>query len=367
MELKCDSAEFSEILSVCQGISERRATMPVLSHVLINAESESIITATVTDLETTLEARSNAQIYNKGSIALPAKKLFEIIREIPQGEVEIKTLDNNWVYIKSNAVSFKLAGLPAVDFPTTPTDGLLNETSIETEILEDMISKTIFAIATDELRRNLAGIYIEPQKGESIRVVGTDGHRLSYVEKNISNKLNIENGVILPRKGVMELKKLLKAAQDMRITIGNSFLTASIGKYKIYIRLIEQEYPDYRQVIPQETKSTIIIKKQDILNSLKRVSILSSEKTKSIKMIIDNSKIELIAITPEVGEAREEIEVDYSGEKIELGFNSTYIIDVLEAIGEEMITLNVTDELSPALIKPLESEDYLSVIMPMRV
>ena len=366
MDITCISSEFSDILSLIQGVSERRATMPILSHVLLSTE-KSRIKIVATDLETTIEAWCNAEVRTHGSIAVPSKKLFEIIREIPRGDINLKLIDNNWIHITNQKASFKIAGLAAADYPAIPEQDLSGATEIDTALLDEMISKTIFAIASDDLRRNLAGLYLEPCENNTIRIVGTDGHRLSFVENSFENNQMLQKGIIIPRKGVTELKKLLRNSEKVGINILNNFLVATFSSCNLFIRLIEQDYPDYKQVIPKESRVSITLKREEFLTALKRVSVFSSEKTRSVKLILDKSKLDLIAVTPEVGEATEELEIEYNGDRLELGFNSSYIIDVMDAIGENEVLLNVTDELSPALIRPNSSENYVSVIMPMRV
>lgn len=368
MKFVCDSTRFSETLSIMQGISERRATMPILSHLLISANNNLII-ITVTDLENTLETQCDAQVEGTGKIALPSKKLFEIIREIQKGPIEVEELENNWVQIVSTNVNFKLAGLPARDFPSLPTQDLYDEVQVKASSLDDMIAKTFFAVSNDDLRRNLAGLYFEPHEDGLLRVIGTDGHRLSYVERKFEKGLGFKQGIILPRKGVVELRKLLKNSEsgDIKISVVNNFFIAHSDNIKLFSRLIELEYPDYKQVVPEQSKFSFVVNRDVLHRAVRRVSVLSSEKTKSIKMNISSSKVQLVSVTPELGEAKEEIEVEYSDEAVELGFNSVYIMDVLEAIDKEDVVIEISDELSPALIRPKGEEEYVSVIMPMRV
>lgn len=368
MKFVCDAANLSERLSRVQGISERRITMPILSHLLISA-NDNLITVTATDLENTLETNCSAIVQNGGKIALPSKKLFEIIREIHSGEIEIEELENNWVQIKSSTVSFKLAGLPAVDFPSLPTQDLIGQVQVQASSLDDMITKTFFAVSSDDLRRNLAGLYFEPLEDGLLRVIGTDGHRLSFVEHKFNGGLGFSSGIILPRKGVAELKKLLKDSEsgDIRLSVSNNFFIAQSDNIKLFSRLIELEYPDYKQVVPEQSKFSFEVKR-DLLNAaVRRVSVLSSEKTKSIKMNISAQNMQLVSVTPEIGEAKEDIKIEYSDDSVELGFNSIYIMEVLEAIDTEDIIIEISDELSPALIRPKGEQEYVSVIMPMRV
>lgn len=368
MKFVCDAAGFSERLSTVQGISERRITMPILSHVLVTANVNNI-TITATDLENTVQTECSAMIQSGGKIALPSKKLYEIIREIHSGDIEITQLDNNWVQIQSAGVSFKIAGLPAADFPSLPVEDGNDSVQVNSSQLEDMISKTFFAVSTDDLRRNLAGLYLEPYNENTLRVIGTDGHRLSFVQSNFGNGVGFTSGIIVPRKGVVELRKILKVSsqEEIKFSVVNNFLIAEAEHIKLFSRLIELEYPDYKQVIPDQSKYSFQVNREALQSAVRRVSVLSSEKTHSIKMNLSDSKLQLLSVTPEIGEAREEIQVDYTDEPVELGFNSLYIQDVLEAIDTDMVTVQITDELSPAILKPAESEDYISVIMPMRV
>ena len=368
MKFVCDATKLSETLSIVQGISERRITMPILSHLLISA-NDKLITVTATDLENTLETKCDVLVHSGGKIALPSKKLFEIIREIHGGEIEIEELENSWVQILSGGVSFKLAGLPARDFPSLPTQDLQQQVRVQASSLDDMIAKTFFAVSTDDLRRNLAGLYFEPHGDGLLRVIGTDGHRLSFVEKKFENGLGFNEGIILPRKGVVELRKLLKSSGngDIKISVSNNFFIAESGNIKLFSRLIELEYPDYKQVIPEQSKFSFTVNREVLNGAVRRVSVLSSEKTKSIKMNLSSSKIQLVSVTPELGEAKEEIDVEYTDDPVELGFNSVYLMDVLEAIDTEQVVIEITDELSPALIKPMGEQEYISVIMPMRV
>ncbi len=368
MKFVCDASSLSEKLSIVQGISERRITMPILSHVLISS-NENNITVTATDLENTLQTECSAIVQASGKIALPSKKLFEIIREIHSGDIEIEELDNNWVQIQSSGVNFKLAGLPAADFPSLPVQQLQNQADVQAAMLDDMIAKTFFAVSADDLRRNLAGLYLEPLDGGMLRIIGTDGHRLSYIEKKFESSLGFNTGIILPRKGVSELRKILKNTDSgqVKLTVMNNFFIAESKDITLFSRLIELEYPDYKQVVPEVSKYSFVVNRETLKTAVRRVSVLSSEKTKSIKMNIGPSNLQLLSVTPELGEAKEQIEVQYSDEPVELGFNSVYIMDVLDAIDSEQVEIEITDELSPALIRPGGDQNYVSVIMPMRV
>jgi DNA polymerase-3 subunit beta len=239
--------------------------------------------------------------------------------------------------------------------------------SVESFLIEDMISKTIFAVSPDELRRNLAGIYFEESSEKNLRLVATDGHRLSLVEKKIEGGVKFKKGFVVPKKGVAELRKVLRLSETVRIGVGENFFMAEGENIVLIARLIDADFPDYKQVTPEVTKITITIGRDELLSALKRVSILSSEKTRSVKLNIEKDLITLVSVSPEFGEAKESIPLEYSGEPAELGFNARYLMDVLEAITQEKVQIGLIDELSPAVIKPGDEEVYISVIMPMRV
>ena len=368
MKFRVEAIKLAERLGLIQGIAERRATMPILSHVLVSA-SGGKIKLTATDLETTMTTWCDVSILKDGSITLPARKLYEIVKELPlQGEIDIEEIGNHWTQIKAQSAIFKIAGLPAEDFPSIPQLPSDNLFRVESRVLDDMIGKTIFAVSPDDLRRNLSGIYFEKKEGRTLRLVATDGHRLSLVEKGIEDDIKLKRGVVVPKKGVMELRKMVKLDEDVKIGCGKTDFIACSSGISLIVRLIDAEFPDYRQVVPQNTKVTVHVKREEFLSALRRVSILSVERTRSVKMSVESGKMTLASVSPELGEAKEVVPIDFTGDYLELGFNARYLMDVLEVISGDVIQLGITDELSPVVIKPVgEEEVYISVIMPMRV
>lgn len=366
MKFKAEAIDLSERLGLIQGIAERRVTMPILSHVLVSSSKDKL-ELSVTDLETTMSASCSATILREGSLAIPARKLYEVVKELPQGEIEVEDIGNHWVQLKTPSATFKIAGLPSEDFPAVPELSSEDLFSVQSSLIDDMITKTIFAVSPDDLRRNLAGIYFQKTGKHNLRFVATDGHRLSLVERNINSEVKLGRGVVVPKKGVAELRKVVKLAENISIGFGKNFFIAEGGGTILIVRLIDAEFPDYNQVIPEVTKSSFQVKQDEFLSALRRVSILSSDKTKSVKITVNRGEMTLVSVSPELGEAREVVPIEFAGDSIELGFNARYLMDVLEVIGEETVHLGITDELSPAVIKPVGEDVYISVIMPMRV
>ena len=369
MKLSIEKNVLLEKLNLVQGIAERRATMPILSHILFKC-SESRVNITATDLETTLSTWAEAEIEKNGNVsgmAIPARKLYEIIKELPEGTIEIEEIKNNWIELKTSSGNYKIAGLPGDDFPILPEIQTDDFFTIDTGILDELISKTIYSVSPDDLRRNLAGIYFEKTENGSLRLVATDGHRLSLAEKKTDEDVVLKSNVLVPRKAVSELRKLLKQLKSIKIGYEKNFFITTGEDLVLFSRIIDADFPDYKQVIPENSEIEIILSRDVFLSALKRVCVFSSEKTKSVKLNLENNSITLTSVSPDVGEAKESFNVDYQGEPKEVGFNGNYIIDVLETMSESEIKFLLTDELSPTVLKPAENDNYISVVMPMRI
>lgn len=366
MNIRVDKQTLTEKLGLVQGIAEKRATMPILSHILMEP-FENGIRITATDLETTLSVNCAASVDSSKSIAVPARKFFDIVRELPEGDIEIKEIKNNWIEITTSSAAFRIACLPSEDFPSVPGITSENMFQIDSDVLDSMIYKTIYCVSADDLRRNLSGIYFEKRDGNVIRLVATDGHRLSFVEKELENDVLLRDNVLVPRKAVSELRKLLKQGDNIRIGCEKNFFITVTDEIVLFSRLIDADFPDYNQVIPESTRYSLILDRDMLLSALKRVSIFSSEKTRSIKVTVTPGSVVLTSVSPDVGEARESLPVDFNGEELNIGFNARYLLDIMESIEEDNVKVELTDELSPAIVTPDGRKDYVCVVMPMRV
>jgi DNA polymerase-3 subunit beta len=373
MKFTIEKEIFVKALQKIQGIVEKRNTMPILSNVLIEAE-ENKLTFIATDLEVGMKSSYPAKVTENGRITISAKKLYEIIREFPDETVTLSTRDNNWVDINCGKAKFNIVGLSPDEFPFFPKISENSLFSLSSEELSTMIELTAYAICHDETKYNLNGIFFKISKDESIntlRLVATDGHRLCVADRKIAESANseqLDKGVIFPKKGIIELKKLCDEEQG-EILLGFIDNSAAIikGSTTIVMRLVDGEFPDYTRVVPTGNNRDIIINREKFLHSLKRMAILSSEKFKGIKFDIENGSMEISSSNPELGEAREEIEVNYNGDKITTRFNARYLIDVLNVLPDDEILLLLRDEMSPAILKPANKDGFLSVVMPMRL
>jgi DNA polymerase-3 subunit beta len=284
-------------------------------------------------------------------------------------QVQLKRLENDWVEIRSGRSVFKIVGIDAKEFPQFPKfDGkALSSTPAST--LREMIERTLFSVSTDETRYSLNGVYAEQGEGGNIRMVATDGHRLAFEEQAVGS-FGLTKGVILPRKGLAELKKLLESGADGTVALGFKENLGLVIKdnIELFMRLIDGDFPDYTKVIPKGNPNIVKVEHNELLQALRRVSILSSERYKGVRMEFSNDKVAISANNPDLGEAVEEIEAEYKGKALSIGFNARYLIDVLTVLdGDGEIDIELKDELSPSVIRKAGIDSYLYVLMPMRL
>lgn len=363
---------FLKGLGRIQGIVEKRNTIPILSNVLIEG-SDGEIHLTATDLEVGMKAIYPATIKNPGRITVSAKKIHEIIKELPEKEISFSAKENCWIEIRCGKSIFNIVGLSADEFPYFPNPKDDNFINIKSSIIKEMIEKTFFSISTDESKYNLNGIFlktIEENDKKLLRMVATDGHRLAMIQREIKDNTgdHLQKGVIFPRKGIYELKKLTDEG-DSEIQLGFMDNNAVIKKEKtvVVMRLVDGEFPDYNRVIPKNNDLTACIAQDVFFHALRRMSILSSEKSRGVKIILKNGFMEISSSNPELGDAREDMEISYEGPEVTIGFNARYLLDILQAQGGEKVLLQIKDNLSPGLIKSVSDDNFLAVIMPMRL
>jgi DNA polymerase-3 subunit beta len=368
MELKVKREDFLKALYWTQSTVERRNTMPILANVLIESHGGSI-RVTATDLEIGVRAKLEGEILQEGMVTLNARKLYEIVREAAEETVYLRRLENEWVEVKSGKSVFKMVGLDAREFPAFPDFGPENLIPIPAMVLKEMIDKTAFSVSTDESRSSLNGAFLEEGDGGKLRMVATDGHRLASIERGVSS-LGLEKGVILPRKGLSELKKLLEDVEEGVVFLGfkgNMGLVAR-DNVELFMRLIEGDYPDYGKVIPKDNPLHVKVEQRGLLRALRRVSILSSERYRGVKVEFRQGNMMISASNPDLGEVVEEVEIEYGGKPLTVGFNARYLMDMLGVLGDDAdVGVELKDELSPSLLRRDGDDEYLYVIMPMRL
>jgi DNA polymerase-3 subunit beta len=341
--------------------------MPVLSNVLVRAERSAGLTVSAFDTEIALTSQHRCEVLKDGLVALPARHLYDIVRSLGESEVLLKA-HGSQVELRSGAARFRVVCSPAEDFPALPSPGDAALVEIPADLLALMIERTSFAISLDETRYNLGGIYVEQDKSE-LKMVATDGHRLALIERELSGNLNLGQGVIVPRKGLLELRRLLgeEEAGSCRLGFTKGSVVFRRDGLQMVMRLLDGQFPDYRQVIPKEGSRLVRMSRQKLLESLKRVSLLSTDKSYGVKLELAPEKLTLSSQNPDLGEAQEEVEASVTGGALKIGFNARYLIDVLAVLSCDEVQLGLSDELSPGVIRPVGEAGYLAVVMPMRI
>ncbi|MEJ2470602.1 MAG: DNA polymerase III subunit beta [Desulfuromonadales bacterium] len=370
MNFTIDKDVFLKGLSRVQGIVEKRNTIPVLSNVLLEgADGELCLTAT--DLEVGMQTTYPANIRKPGKITVSAKKLYEIIKELPESEVSFNAKENCWIEVECGKAQFNIVGLSADEFPNFPKPDKTHFIVLESQLCKEMIDKTFFAVSQDESKYNLNGIFCQMLEGtDQLRMVATDGHRLSMIDKTIGASENpeLKRGVILPRKGILELKKLAEEGEgQLQLGFMDNNAVVSKDQTVVIMRLVDGEFPDYGRVIPKSNEQRAVIDVDPFLHALRRMIIVSSEKSRGVKMKLQQNLLEVSSSNPELGDAREELDIDYQGPEISVGFNARYMLDILQVQDQQRIAIILKDNLSPGLIKPVDEDGYLAVIMPMRL
>jgi DNA polymerase-3 subunit beta len=369
MEFTIGRSELLAGLYLTQGIVERRTTIPILSNVLIQTAGDGVVVA-ATDQEIAIRRQCVAAVKRKGTLTAGARKLYEMVREIPEGEVRIRQQDNNWIEVSAGKSRFRLVGLDPREFPAMPEPpaGAGSAVRVSGETLTEMIEYTIFAVSADETRVNLNGIHVERAEGNRLRLVATDGHRLAMITRAVE-KADLEKPVTIPRKAVMELRKVLESGDEpIDIDVHGGVAHARRGRVQMSMRLVEGEFPDYHQVIPAKSERIASVDAANLHAALRRVSVVSSERTRGVKLQLEGQRLDLTTINPDVGEAAEELDIEYDGEPVSIGFNSRYLLDVLGVLPtDKRVEIGLNDEVSPGVIRSAGDADYCYIVMPMRL
>lgn len=352
-----------EGLQKVQHVVSTRTTLPILSNVLLVAK-DGRLTFTTTDLDVGITGSVEANVIKEGATTLPAKRLVNIVRELPASEVQITVDAKNVASIESGPSFFKIIGLGQDDFPPLPDFEGAKEFRMPQPVLRDGLKKTSYAISTDETRYVLNGIYTSFREGK-LTLVATDGRRLAMVENDLDFPASHETDVIVPTKAVQELQRLLGDSGEVLIRLSDSQISFSIGDHLLISKLIEGNYPNYRQVIPGDSTERVELPRESVFDTVRRVSLLSSDKSNSVKLVFGANTVEVTANSPDVGEARETMEVQYTGKPMQIAFNPEFLMAPLRNLESETVYLDLIDEMSPGVIRIDGS--FLYVIMPMRV
>ncbi len=382
MELRISVAELSRVVSLAQGVVQRKNTMPMLSHVLLDAGTDASgngrLQLTATDLDVGIKAARACEVTTPGAVTIPARALADMVRVLPGPDVVLKRLPNQHVEVKSGRTKARLMALSADDFPSLPSYESASFVTVDQTLLTDMVDKTLYAASQDETRYNLNGVYFEPPTSPDgpLTMVATDGHRLVRVERSFAGAADfkLRGPVILPRKGLSELKRVLEGAsvdgdgpQQVELGFHDSHAVVKKGNTILGMRLVEGQFPDYKQVIPRLADKVVRVGQKDLVDSLKRVSVLAQDKMQPVKLALGKDQLTVSCTNPETGEISDDVPVEYAGAAIEVAFNARYLVEALASLDDKNILLKVTDNLSPGLLVGVDEPRHLCVVMPMRL
>jgi len=375
MKVRIGRDELLTGLQRVQGVVEKRNTMPILSNILLEVKQDGV-EIIATDLEIGMRGLYKATVLKPGGVTISARKLFEIIKELPPGEIELTARDNNWTTIQAGKSQFKVVGLPSADYPALPAIEREGLTPLLGDGLLELIRKTLFAAGDNDARYILNGLLVTlvaTDKKTTLRLVGTDGHRLAVAEQEVgkagSKGVPQEIKAIIPKKAAHEMRRLLDEGGDTEPLIGFAKNMMIFRKSGLLLtsRLMEGNYPNYQQVIPKEGGRRITVNRLELESALRRVSVLSRDKANAVKVSFESGKMTLFSSSPDYGEATEELPARYEGEAHSSGFNARYLLDVFGVMDGEDISLQMETPLSPCLIQEPESPGFKCVVMPIKI
>lgn len=385
MEITISKTELSKLLHVTLAIAEKKSTMPILGNILLAAEDKSF-KVTASDLEITAIASSTASVKKSGSITVSAKVFGDLVRELPDTEVTIRSVDRDRIEVVAGSSKMKIVGIGADEYPVPPGLALKTKCKLPASTLTEMINKTLYAVSLDEGRYNMNGVCLEiskEAKSSGIRMVATDGHRLALINRPLEGvaftglslkgtaKTNSSvDHVIVPRKGIAEVRKALETVGDVPVgvDVSEGFLVVEGPAWKLVVRLLDSEFPNYEQVLPKQDGSRITVLSTQLAHALKRVSLVVSDKNKGVRFDFFTNLVRISSSSPELGEAQEELEIQYKGKDFSVGFNARYIIDVLSTIGENQpFVLELNGESGPGKFYAESDESCFGIVMPLRL
>lgn len=370
MQFSLSKPSLLKELNLLQGVVEKKNTIPILSNILIEASSESEISLVATDLDVSMQTSCGADVTRPGAIVLQARKLFDIVRNLPDAPISFSKEDNDWVKLNCGASEFKMVGQAKEHFPATPKSSQQG-LKVEASVLHDLISRTIYAITQEESRYALNGSLFLLSEG-LFQMISTDGHRLALA----ATKEKASDGdaqslkVNIPKKALSELLKLTSGSEEtVEFSEDGNHLFFRLGHRELTTRLLAGQFPNYELVIPKGNDKTVALNSEKVTQAIRRAAVMADERSHGVKFEISNNRLEITSQSTDVGEAQEAIPVDYTGDKLAIGFNAQYLLDFLNVVDTGEVALEFKDEQSPVLMRPVGDEkyDYKYVVMPMRL
>jgi DNA polymerase-3 subunit beta len=373
MELTVSKTDLQKELQLCQGIVEKRSTIPILSNVLLKTAGGRLEIA-ATDLDVTLQSSCAATVKSEGGVTVEARRFFDIIRSMPDEDIKITLQENYSLLLESGTAKFRLLGLPAEDYPTLPKISAATAFTVSLEDLKTMVQKVIFAITHEETRFQLNGALLKVL-GDKLEMVATDGHRMAlvnYPQPIADRKGKEEFTVLVPRKALHELLRMnAENGGEVRFGASDNHLFFESGHRRLMARMIDVNFPNYMEVIARDNDRHVGVDRQRLLETIRRISLVANERTRAVRFDFSPGKLTVSSTNPELGDARENVPIDYSGQPFYVGLNAAYVTDFLSAVETSGVTLELKDENSQCIGRPQATEnlpyEYLYVVMPMRI
>jgi DNA polymerase III subunit beta len=367
MEITVRKNDLVRELHLVQGIVEKKNSIPILSNVLAEAKGKEL-RISATDLDVSLRCGCPAEVAGEGAITLAAKKLYEIARSLPEADIRIKVLPDAWASIECERVTFKMAGLPKEDFPSLPEAKGKGGIEIPADVVRDLIARTAFAITAEDARYYLAGALMVLDK-DGVAMVATDGHRLSYAHRQAALRVAEVQRVLVPRKAIHELARLLEEEETVTFQQVENHLVFTVGGRTLASKMIEGQFPAFEKVIAVSGDKVVNLGREQLGTAIRRVSLLSSERSRAVKLSLNPDRLDLAASSPDLGEARESLAAEYRGDAVEIGFNAQYLLDFLGVAGTDAVRMELKDHESQGIFRPqgTAETDYRYVVMPMRL
>ena len=363
MKFSIIRSEFIEGLKKVQNIVAGKGSLPILQNVLIEA-GEDGITMTTTDLDISIKSVSKCKVVESGKTTLPVKLLFTAVTKVAEGEIEVSVDASEHASINAGNARFKLVGMPESEFPRLPNDSDSYVYTIPQRTFGEMLRKVAYAASQDDTRRTLKGVLLS-FKDSKLTMVATDGRRLALVENELEFPKDAEKDIVLPSKAVSELQRSMNGEGDISLIVRQSQICFTFGNVTIFSKVMDEAYPNYRQVIPRDTREHIAVDRQLLLDALDRASVMTMDEAHSTKLIFESGKLTVTSSASDLGEACDTVPIKYAGETVEIMFNPSYVMDPLKAIDDDEVTINLNDGHSPAVIKC--SIPFLYVLMPLRI
>jgi DNA polymerase-3 subunit beta len=372
MNFTVDRDQLIGMLTRVQGVAERRHTMPVLSHTLLSV-GKTEATLVASDLEIVVRCVQPVETRETGAVAVPAKKFFDIAKVLPKGQVSISGKEGNFIDISAGRGHFRLAGLPSQEFPEMPEKPKAAPVSVDSEVFKKLVDRVAPFTSQDETRYHMAGILMEKQESGGkmfLRMVATDGHRLALADGDVPKVEGLlgDRQALVPKKGLMEIRKLAEGGPGaIDLSMSEKFLYAGKGDTELWVRLLDAEFPPYRQVMPKDNQMVAQIPREEFTEALRRVLVMAPEKVHSVKLSFSGKQLEMSTAGPEHGEASDLLGMEYGGSPVKIGFNGRYLLDAFAGIAEKTARVEMKDEVSQVIVRPEEDKNFLAIIMPMRI